>query len=212
MIAAKQKLRPADVRLFEETLAALQERLSLLKDAHKAASMFARAQKHAVLATILETLEMSLRLADTHLEESQLEEQVKQRLVAARTEDAAALGDIAVPSAIRVPEGALVREQLLQQNPLETEFSEMASMLTTTETHLVEISRLQATLAFHLAHQEAQIERLAEDASFTRDTVQRGNAELQAALRRGSSGLREMIIACVLLLALAILLVHFLSP
>lgn len=179
----------------------------------------------------MDTIEMRLRLTETHLEEAQMEHRIRQRLmnqyISSKMQkptgsksssnripspliDYDTGASISIPSNMQIPEGAI---KFLQQqsNPLETEYTEMAAMLTATETHVVEISRLQATLAFHLVHQDAQIERLAEDATLTRDTVQRGNAELQVALKRGSSGLREMIIACILVLSLAILLIHFLS-
>lgn len=105
------------------------------------------------------------------------------------------------------------QSQQLQQesSSLLKEYASLSEALTTTESNITEISRLQATLAFHLTNQNALIGRLWDDAVLIGDTVKRGNLELERAKQRSSGSFRNAVIAVILLLALMLLFLHFYS-
>lgn len=99
--------------------------------------------------------------------------------------------------------------QMMDTHSLLSEYTALSSILISTESTLTEISRLQATLAFHLTTQASQIERLWDDAVLASDAVTRGNKELRRARERGGGLFRGAVLMIIVMLTLLLLFVHF---
>lgn len=101
--------------------------------------------------------------------------------------------------------------QMMDTHSLLSEYTALSSILVSTESTLTEISRLQATLAFHLTTQASQIERLWDDAVLASDAVTRGNKELTRARERGGGLFRGAVLMIIVMLTLLLLFVHLYS-
>lgn len=99
--------------------------------------------------------------------------------------------------------------QMMDTHSLLSEYTALSTILISTESTLTDISRLQATLAFHLTTQASQIERLWDDAVLASDAVTRGNKELRRAKERGGGLFRGAVLMIILVLTLLLLFVHF---
>ena len=99
-------------------------------------------------------------------------------------------------------------QMMQERHSLLSEYTTMSSILISTESTLTEISRLQATLAFHLTTQAAQIERLWDDAVLASDTVTRGNKELKRARERGGGLFRNAVLMIIVMFTLLLLFMH----
>lgn len=103
-----------------------------------------------------------------------------------------------------------MQELMAENDSLLREYTEMQSTLTTTQTSLREISRLQITLQEQLVYQATQIDRLFDDSMTTTETVRKANVQLGQAAGTMSRSVRFFAVF-VFFAAFFLLLLHFLA-
>lgn len=103
-----------------------------------------------------------------------------------------------------------------QQEQLQLENSKMIEemsrglfeTLSTTETQILEISRLQSTLQTHLTIQHDQTLRLFEESLSTVSETRKGNEYLRRSGKDGSM-MRKFLVSLILILSLLLLFLHY---
>ena len=102
-------------------------------------------------------------------------------------------------------------QELAQENDaLVKEYSEMRNAITNTQASMNDIVRLQATLQDQLLYQEAQIDRIYDEATDTLDTVRKANAHLNRATSGQSTSVRFFLWFMVFV-TLFVLVLHLIS-
>ena len=160
-------------------------------DVPRSTSLFERhEQRNEMIDIIMEQLNTTLQGLMARWEEGRVRTKHKQVLQPQKSRTQASKGiagkDVKEERLIVLtPQQQQSMSQMMETHSLLSEYTAMSSILISTESTLTEISRLQATLAFHLSTQAAQIERLWDDAVLASDTVTKGNKELRRARERG---------------------------
>lgn len=204
---------------MQKTWHALNARLTIL-DA--SLPVLLPTKTHGLLTqAVIDILKHELDGGQTEWEESLLESILKKRLHSTNsykntkgTKQTGAMAEEDKPVLSKTALSPTMVKQLELETPaLLQEYSLTASELTTTEASLTQVTRLQATLAFHIATQATQIDRLWDEAAVHSDAVRKGNLQLEKAKAEGmSGGLRDTVIFAILMLAIALLLLHWITP